>query len=102
MRHYWKQEFQADEASKKICEVEEDVVSIRTAQKWFKKFNEGHTYLRDDPRSGRPITMNTEAIRDAVEANSSTSTRRLSVELDIPQKPVIQHLSTIRKVNRRC
>ena len=43
LHHYWKQEFKSAEAAKEICEVErEDVVSIRTAQKWFRKFNEGH------------------------------------------------------------
>ncbi|KAI4477349.1 hypothetical protein M0804_012735 [Polistes exclamans] len=44
LRHYWKQQFKATEVVKKICEVEgKDVVSVRTAQKLFKKFNEGHT-----------------------------------------------------------
>ena len=55
--HYWKKEFKAAEAAKKICVVEEeDVVLIHTVQKWFKKFNEGHTDLRDEARLGRPIT----------------------------------------------
>ena len=81
---------------------EEEIVSVRTAQKWFKKFSEGHTDLRDEPRSGCPMTVNTEAIRAAVEANPSTSTRRLSAELDIPQTSVVRHLKAIGKVNRRC
>ena len=68
---------------------EEDVVSIRTAQKWFKKFNEGHIDIRHEPRPGCPITVNTEATRNAIKANSSTSTRRLSTELEIPQTSVI-------------
>ena len=80
----------------------EEVVSVRTAQKWFKKFSEGHTDLRDEPRSDRPMTVNTEAIRAAVEANPSTSTRRLSAELVIPQTSVVRHLQNIGKVNRRC
>ena len=46
--------------------------------------------------------MNTEAIRDAIEANSSTNTRRLSEEIDIPQTTVIRHLNTIGKINRLC
>ena len=90
-------------AARKICKVEEEeIVSVRTAQKWFKKFSEGHTDLRDEPRSGCPMTVNTEAIRAAVEANPSTSTRRLSAELDIPQTSVVRHLKAIGKVNRRC
>jgi len=74
----------------------------RIAQKWFKKFNEGHTDFRDEPCSGHLITINIEAIRDAIKANSSTSTRRLSAEVNILQTSVIQHLNTIGKVNRRC
>ena len=68
----------------------------------LKKFNEEHTDLRDEPRSDHPITVNTEAIRAAIKANSSTSIRRLLAELSIPQTSVIQHHNTIRKVNRRC
>jgi len=48
------------------------------------------------------ITVNSEVIRDVIEANSSTSTQRLSEEFDIPQTSVIRHLDTIGKVNRRC
>ena len=44
----------------------EYVVSTHTTQKWFKKFNEGHTDHRNEPRSSRLITVNTEAIRDAI------------------------------------
>ena len=46
--------------------------------------------------------MNTEAIVDAIEANSSTSTRRLSAELNIPQTYVIGNLNIIGKVNKLC
>jgi len=64
-------------------------------KKWFKKFNEGNTDLRDEPRSAHSITVNTEAIHDAIEANLSTSTKRLLTELDNPQTSVIRHLNTI-------
>ena len=46
LRHYWKQEFEAAEAVKKICEMEgKDAVSVRISQKWLKKFNKGHTII---------------------------------------------------------
>ena len=85
LRHYWKQGFNATAAARKICEVEgDDVVLDRTAWIWFKKFDDGDTDLRDKSRSGRPTAVDSEAIREAIEANPSTSTRRLSAELDVP------------------
>jgi hypothetical protein len=36
LRHYWKQDYKAGAAARKICEVEgERVVSTHTAQKWY-------------------------------------------------------------------
>lgn len=103
LRHYWKQQFKASEAARKICEVEgENVVSLRIAQKWFKKFNEGDYDLYDQPRSGRPVTVNQEALIKAVETKPSTSTRILSADLGIAQRTVVRHLKTIGKVNKRC
>jgi histone-lysine N-methyltransferase SETMAR len=103
LRHYWKQKFKATEAARKICQVEgEQAVSINVAQYWFKKFNGGHTDLRDEPRSGRPMTVNSEALREVVEANPSTSTHILSAELDIPQTSIVRHLHALGMVNRRC
>lgn len=103
LKHYWKQNVNATQAVQKICDVEgEDFVSIRVAQKWFKKFNEGREDLQDKRRPGRPITTDFGSIRNAVEANPSTSTRRLSDELGIPKTSVLRHLHSMDKVNRCC
>jgi [histone H3]-lysine36 N-dimethyltransferase SETMAR len=103
LRHYWRQHFLAVDAAKKICQVEgEAIVSIRTAQKWFNRFNEGCTNFKDESRSGRPTIVDSEALLNAVEANPSTSSRRLSAELDIPQTSVVRHLHTLGKINKRC
>ncbi|CAD5220683.1 unnamed protein product [Bursaphelenchus xylophilus] len=102
LRHYWKQGLSAAAAAKKICEVEGDnVVSDRTAQNWFKRFNDGDTDLEDKTHSGRPTTVDSEAIREAVETNPSVSTRRLAAELGIPQTSVVRHLHALGKVNGR-
>lgn len=93
LKHYWKQNFRAIDAAKKICEVEGDnSVSIRTVQKWFEKFNKGDMGLNDYPRSGRPTTVDSEAILKAVEMNPSSSTRRLSAETGASQPSVVRHL----------
>jgi len=66
------------------------------------KSSKKDTDLRDETRSGQPITVNTETIRGAIETNSSISTRRWSVELDILQTSVIRHFNTVGKINRCC
>ena len=103
LRHYWKQGFKATDAAKKICQVEgEGIVEVRTAQIWFKRFNDGDTTLKDNAHTGRPITVDSSAIVNAVEANPSTSTRRLSCELGIPTTSVFRHLKGQGKVNKCC
>lgn len=103
LRHYWKQGINATKAAEKICQVEgENLVSDAVARFWYRKFKNGEVGLEDQPRSGRPNTVDTEALRNAVEANPSTSTRRLSDELDIPQTSVVRHLHALGKVNKCC
>ena len=42
LKHYWKQDYKAAAAARRICEVEgEDVVSEHVAQPWFQRFNTG-------------------------------------------------------------
>ena len=39
LKHYWKQNYSASAAARKICEVEGvDVVTARIARRWFQKF----------------------------------------------------------------
>jgi transposase len=103
LRHYWKQKLKATEAAKKIHEAEgEGVISNLIAQNWFKRFNDGDTSLEDEPRSGSPVTVNSEFLREAVGANPTTSTRRLSAELDIPRTSVVRHLHQLGKIKKHC
>jgi len=90
LKHYWKQNYIASAAARKICEVEgEDVVTSRIAQRWFQKFKNGENKLQDQPRSGRPATFNFAMLRKSAESNPSTSTRRLSAELGVAQRTVV-------------
>lgn len=83
---YQKQGFNASTAARSIYPGEgEHVVSKRTAQRWFEKFDSGGTDIGDKPRPGCPVTVDSEAIREAVEielALSTANTLRLSADLN--------------------
>ena len=53
----------ATDAAKIISEVEgEGMIAIRMVQKWFKEFDEGDTNLQDELRSGRPTSIDSDAM----------------------------------------
>ena len=63
LKHYWKQDYKAVAASRKICEVEgEGVVSERVAQLWFQRFNTGEGNTKVLPLSGKPKLWDIENI----------------------------------------
>ena len=103
IRHYWKKGLKAVSAAREICDVEgEDTVNTHMAQRWFKRFLEGNASLEDQPRSGRPTTIDDEALRLKVELEPSTSTRILSTEFGTSQFTINNHLGQLGFVNRHC
>jgi hypothetical protein len=99
LRHYWKQGYKAAKAARKICEVEcEGTVEIRAAQIWFQK---GDLSMQNKVRTGRPLSIDPEKLRTAVESNPSTTTRELSVGLQTSSSTVFRHLKMLRKIYRR-
>ena len=76
------------EATKISCCMKRDSIASRS----FKKFLSGCKNLNDQTRSGRPKTVNSEAI--AIEANLASCTWDISSKLGISYNPssVIHHL----------
>ena len=101
LKFFWKKGLSARAAAREICSVEGSV-SNPTASAWFKKFNTGDTSIEDQPRSGRPPTLDSKVLRQSVEANPATSTRRLSGELGISKSTIASQLHKLGKVNTRC
>jgi transposase len=63
-------------AAKKSNDVKgEGTVSKKAAIKWFQRFDDGHTSLKDQPRAGRPSVMNNHVLLELVEEQLQTSTR---------------------------
>ena len=67
----------------------------------LKRSNQGDTRLEDQKRSGRPHTVDSKAIRQAVEDSPQTSTCRLSNEVECSQSTVQRKLVELSKINRR-
>jgi hypothetical protein len=64
LRHYWKQNYKAMAAAKKICDVEgEGAVNEHTAQRWFKRCASGNLSLEDEQCLGRPWIWNSGATK---------------------------------------
>ena len=54
----WKLGETASGAARKICEAYgEKAIGRSTAKEWFAKFNAGTEDLEDQPRSGRPVSI---------------------------------------------
>uniref|UniRef100_A0A1I7X1Z2 ABC transmembrane type-1 domain-containing protein n=1 Tax=Heterorhabditis bacteriophora TaxID=37862 RepID=A0A1I7X1Z2_HETBA len=88
----------ASEGCRKICiAFEEDEVKERTARKWFQKFPLGVESLQDAPRTGRPLSLNYEDLRIAIETNSKLICVELSNILNENEETIISHLHQLGK-----
>ena len=74
----------AMEASKNICYTKgEGVLDHSIVTRWSKKFCSGCKNLNDQAKSGRPKTMDSEIMLQAIEANPVSSTHRVPSEFGI-------------------
>lgn len=88
----------AAEATRKIClAFGEDAVKERTARNWFQKFRTGDESLEDEPRTGRPLSLDIEALPTAIEDNSSLTCQELSLIFNVSDETIRQHLHKIGK-----
>ena len=102
LRHYWKKGLDGKAAAKAICDVEgEGTVAPRTAQKWFKRFNDGDFDLEDKPRSGRPIKLDDGDLQAELDIEPSSSSRELAEELGVGYRTVLRHLHQLDFVHKK-
>ncbi|CAH1394694.1 unnamed protein product [Nezara viridula] len=99
LRHYWKKNFTAAEATREIIKYEgEGVLDQRTARRWFEKFTSGDTTLERKKGSGRPLMDIDKALQEAIKSNPSTTTRELARECGVSKDTVNRHLLSMEKV----
>ena len=67
IRYCWKRQLSTRDATKEICDAEgEGTVHYTTVSRWYKRFDSGDLNLEDQPRAGRPPTLDNEDLRAAL------------------------------------
>ena len=101
MLYYFKKAKNATEMQKKICAVYgEGAVIDRMYQKWFAKFCAGDFSLDDDPRSGRPVEVDSDQIETLIENNKHYTMQEVAGILKISRSNAKNHLHLLGFVNR--
>lgn len=90
------------QAHHNICQTEgEGAISYSTVKKWFKQFKEGNEGLKDEPRSGRPPSVDSDALQQAVEERPGSSTRQLAAEFGCSNSVIAENLHKLGFVNKK-
>ena len=86
------------ETTKNICCVkDEGAVDHATVTRWLQSFCSGCKNLDNQAKSGRPKTVNPGAVLQAIEANTASSTQRVSSELSLLQSSIVDHIHNLSK-----
>jgi transposase len=103
IRYCWKRRLSTRDAAKEICDAEgEGTVHYTTVSRWYKRFDSGDLSLEDQPRSGRPSTLDNEDLRTALEDEPSSSSRELASVLGVSShQTVLNHLHQMDFVHKK-
>jgi histone-lysine N-methyltransferase SETMAR len=85
-------------ATKNICAVYPEAISVRQCQNWFQRFREGDFDLKDKPRPGAVPVVNDDVLRADIESNPRQTTYDLAERYGCCQKTIWNHLHAIGKV----
>ncbi|CAK9827568.1 Histone-lysine N-methyltransferase SETMAR [Anthophora retusa] len=101
MLHCFKKGNSAKDTADEICTVyESGTTTIRTIHNWFKKFRAGNFELKNEDRSGRPETTDTDIIKTMLVENPRYSVREIVDATNIPKTTVHKHLIKMGYTNR--
>lgn len=93
LQYYYDKGKNAAQACEKICAVYgEGTLSKSAARKWFARFRSGNFDVKDESRSGRPITEKADEILEKVQQDKHISSVDIGMELGIDHKTVLNHL----------
>uniref|UniRef100_A0A5S6QG97 Reverse transcriptase domain-containing protein n=1 Tax=Trichuris muris TaxID=70415 RepID=A0A5S6QG97_TRIMR len=78
----------------------EEAVKERTVQYWFKRFRSGDSGIEERRGGVNRSSLDNEVLKEAVEAQPSTTTRKLAEELGVSRATIGRHLKRIGKVKK--
>uniref|UniRef100_A0A0N5BU43 HTH_48 domain-containing protein n=1 Tax=Strongyloides papillosus TaxID=174720 RepID=A0A0N5BU43_STREA len=78
----------------------EDLVSLSTVKRWFRKFKEGSENLENEERGSPGSVLDNDELRKVVEANPRTTVRELAEELNVSKSTISNHLKEIEKTKK--
>ena len=85
-------------AAKKICSVYgRSAISEKTCKRWLKKFEKGDFNLDDYPKSGRKRKISLHFLKEKVEKQPKTTTRKLAEEFKCDPKTISNGLKKLEK-----
>ena len=73
----------------------ESVSSFAVKAEWLHRFAEKNSNIEDPPRSGPPMEVDLDTLRDAVEAYPYVTTRDLKDTSEVAQGTIVERLTTI-------
>ena len=86
------------ETAEKICSVYgEGTITDQAVWNWFVKVRSEDMSLKDEPRPGRSLDFDAEALKSLVECNARQSTRELADKLNTSQSAICHHLKKMGK-----
>ncbi|XP_044317366.1 protein GVQW3-like [Drosophila rhopaloa] len=68
------------------------ILSLRTAEEWFRRFRAGENDTMDKPAGGRPVTTNTDQIMENIELDRQVTSRDIAEEIGVSHQTVFNHL----------
>ena len=81
--------FKKDSTPKEIYDVYDDrTITVQTVQNWFRRFRARNFNLKDEDRSGRPSTTDTDLIKAYLDENPRSSVREIADALNIPRTTI--------------
>ena len=77
-----------------------NVLNDRKCQRWFAKFSSADFNLSDRPRSGSPKSIDENAIKNAVKANSTWTSIELGQQFNTAHATIISCLHKLGKMSK--
>ncbi|GFW18828.1 histone-lysine N-methyltransferase SETMAR [Trichonephila clavipes] len=72
-----------------------DTVTANYVQFWLRRFRSGIFYVKDAPRTGKPVVENVDKITGIIEVDLHVSSRSITQELKIDLKTVLNDLRQV-------